>query len=74
MGVMTETMKIYGPDSFVGYLVSVMNGTSETTFYVLAVYFGSVRVRAIRHTLLACLTADLAGVIAALVFTRLLVF
>jgi spore maturation protein SpmA len=74
MGVMTETMKIYGPDSFVGYLVSVMNGTSETTFYVLAVYFGSVRVRAVRHTLLACLTADLAGIFAALFFTRILLF
>jgi spore maturation protein SpmA len=74
MGVMTETMKIYGPDSLVGCLVSVLNGTSETTFYVLAVYFGSVRVRAVRHTLLACLTADIAGVFAALFFTRLLLF
>jgi spore maturation protein SpmA len=71
MGVMTETMKTYGPDSFVGYLVGVMNGTSETTFYVLAVYFGSVRVRAVRHTLLACLSADLAGIFAAVFFTRL---
>jgi spore maturation protein SpmB len=74
MGVMTETIKTYGPDSLIGTLVSVMNGTSETTFYVLAVYFGSVRVRAVRHTLLACLTADLAGIFAALFFTRWLLF
>jgi spore maturation protein SpmA len=63
MGVLIETMKTYGPDSFVGYLVSVINGSMETTFYVLAVYFGSVGIRAIRHTLLACLAADLVGII-----------
>jgi spore maturation protein SpmA len=65
LGVMTETMRAYGPDSFIGYLVSVLNGSSETTFYVLAVYFGSVQVRATRHTVLACLAADGVGVIAA---------
>jgi len=71
MGVMTETMQAYGPDSFVGFLVSVMNGSTETTFYVLALYFGSVRVRAVRHTVAACLAADLAGISAALVFSRI---
>ena len=49
-GVMIEAMKAQGPDSFAGYLVSVMSGSTETTFYVLAVYFGSVRIRAARHT------------------------
>ena len=63
LAVMTETMKTYGPDSFVGYLVSLINGSSETTFYVLAVYFGSVQVRAVRHTLAACLSADLVGLL-----------
>ena len=53
MGVMTEVMTVHGPDSFVGYLVSVMNGSTETTFYVMALYFGSVRVRAVRHTIVA---------------------
>jgi spore maturation protein SpmB len=71
LGVMTETMKTYGPDSFVGFLVSVINGGVETTFYVLAVYFGSVGVRATRHTLAACLTADFVGVAAAYAFSRL---
>jgi spore maturation protein SpmB len=71
MGVMTETMRIHGPDSFVGYLVSVMNGSTETTFYVLALYFGSVRVRAARHTVAACLSADAVGIAAALFWCRL---
>jgi spore maturation protein SpmB len=70
LGVMTDTMKAHGPDSFAGYLVSVINGSSETTFYVIALYFGSVRVRAIRHTLLACLGADLAGTAAALLWCK----
>jgi spore maturation protein SpmB len=71
MGMMTEIMKVNGPDSFVGYLVSVMNGSTETTFYVLALYFGSVRVRAARHTVVACLAADATGVLAALLWCRI---
>jgi spore maturation protein SpmA len=70
LAVMTETMSHYGPDSFVGFLVSVINGSSETTFYVLALYLGSVGVRASRHTVLACLAADFAGVAAALAASR----
>ncbi|SDX18674.1 nucleoside recognition domain-containing protein [Thiocapsa roseopersicina] len=54
-----------GPDSYVGYLVSTIQGSTETTFYVLAVYFGAVRIRRMRHTLAAALTADLVAVIAA---------
>jgi len=71
MAVMTETMTTHGPDSFVGYLVSVISGSTETTFYVLALYFGSVGVRAARHTVLACLAADFTGIAAALVFSRI---
>jgi spore maturation protein SpmB len=52
-----------GPDSYTGYLVSTLQGSTETTFYVLAVYFGAVQVRRIRYTLAAGLTADLAGII-----------
>jgi spore maturation protein SpmB len=54
-----------GPDSYIGYLVTTLQGSTETTFYVLAVYFGSVQIRRIRYSLAAALTADLAGVIAA---------
>ena len=71
LAVMIETMTAYGPDSFIGYLVSVLNGSSETTFYILAVYFGSVGVRALRHTLIACLTADFFGIVMSAVVTHL---
>jgi spore maturation protein SpmA len=71
MGVMTETMTQHGPDSFVGFLVSVMNGSTETTFYVLALYMGSIQARAARHAVIACLAADAAGVAAALFWSRL---
>ena len=56
-----------GPDSYVGYLVSTLQGSTETTFYVMAVYFGAVQVRRVRHALAAALTADVAGVIFAII-------
>ncbi|MEE9612606.1 MAG: nucleoside recognition domain-containing protein, partial [Desulfatiglandales bacterium] len=56
-----------GPDSYTGYLVTTLQGSTETTFYVLAVYFGAVQVRRIRHALAAALTADLVGIMAAVV-------
>ena len=61
-----------GPDSYTGLLVSTLQGSTETTFYVLAVYFGAVQVRRVRHALAAGLTADLAGVIAAVVICSVL--
>jgi spore maturation protein SpmA len=64
-GVMAETLKSEGPDSFTGLLVSTFQGSTETTFYVLAIYFGAARVRAGRYTLLACLAGDVAGITAA---------
>jgi len=63
--LMSETMATYGPDSFIGVLVATIQGSTETTFYVLALYFGAARVRHGRHTLPACLAADLAGFLAA---------
>ncbi|MDH3240777.1 MAG: spore maturation protein [Alphaproteobacteria bacterium] len=61
-----------GPDSYAGFLVSTLQGSTETTFYVLAVYFGAVQVRRIRHGLAAGLTADAAGIAAAVVICLLL--
>ncbi|OQY46498.1 MAG: spore maturation protein [Desulfobacteraceae bacterium 4572_87] len=55
-----------GPDSYTGYLVSTLQGSTETTFYVLAVYFGAVQIKRIRHALMAALTADVAGIMAAI--------
>ena len=65
-GLMLEAMKTYGADSFVGRLSCVFQGSTDTTFYVLAVYFGSISVRYTRHALTCGLLADLAGVIAAI--------
>ncbi len=56
-----------GPDSYTGYLVTTLQGSTETTFYVLAVYFGAVQIKRIRHALWTALTADLVAVIAAVV-------
>ncbi|VAX26413.1 Spore maturation protein A-like protein [hydrothermal vent metagenome] len=68
-GLLAETISnpAIGPDSYMGYLVSTLQGSTETTFYVLAVYFGAVQIRKTRHALAAGLTADLAGIIAAVV-------
>jgi spore maturation protein SpmB len=65
--IMAETMQTHGPDSRIGYLVSVLQGSTETTFYVLAVYFGAVSVSRMRHTLATGLIADLCGIIGSLV-------
>ncbi|WP_425406565.1 nucleoside recognition domain-containing protein [Hwanghaeella sp.] len=61
-----------GPDSYTGYLVSTLQGSTETTFYVLAVYFGAVQIKRIRHALAAALSADLAGIVAAVVICSIL--
>ena len=61
-----------GPDSYVGYLVSTLQGSTETTFYVIAVYFGAIQIRRIRHTLAAGLTADLAGIAAVVIICSIL--
>ena len=65
--MMIEAMKNYGPDSFVGHLVSIIQGSTDTTFYVLAVYFGSVGIKNSRYAVFAGLMADFAGIIAAIV-------
>ena len=62
--LMFENIQTYGPDSYIGTLSSVLNGSTETTFYVLAVYFGAVGVTKVRHAVLAGLAADFAGLVA----------
>lgn len=64
--MMVETMNTYGADSFAGRLASIVQGSTETTFYVLAVYFGSVGIRYSRHALACGLIADFAGITAAI--------
>ncbi|MBP1668476.1 MAG: nucleoside recognition domain protein [Bacteroidetes bacterium] len=65
-GLMVETMKTYGADSFPGFLSCIFQGSTETTFYVIAVYFGSVNIRKTRYAVPGGLIADLAGVLAAI--------
>jgi spore maturation protein SpmA len=70
-GMMVETMKTFGPDSFAGRLSCVIQGSTETTFYVLAVYFGSVNVKKTRHALGCALASEAMGVIAAILVSYL---
>lgn len=70
-GLMLEAMTTYGADSLVGRLCCMLQGTTDTTFYVLAVYFGSVGIKDTRHAVVCCLLADLAGVVTAFVLANL---
>ena len=65
-GMMLEAMKTYGPDSFVGRLSCILQGSTDATFYILAVYFGSVNIKFTRHAAACGLLADLVGTIAAI--------
>ncbi|RHJ77012.1 nucleoside recognition domain-containing protein [Parabacteroides sp. AM08-6] len=68
-GMMLDAMNTYGADSFVGRLSSIVQGSSDTTFYVVALYYGSVGIRNTRYTVQCSLLADLAGAIAAVLLT-----
>ena len=70
-GMMVETMRTLGPDSFAGRLSCVIQGCTETTFYILAVYFGSINVKNTRHALACGLAADAAGVVGAILVSYL---
>lgn len=66
-GMMVDTMQTFGPDSFQGKLAAVLQGSSDTTFYVIAVYFGAIAVRNTRYTITAMLLADLVGIITSVI-------
>ena len=70
-GMMVDAMTTYGADSFVGRLSCIFQGSTDTTFYILAVYFGSVGIRYTRHAVTCGLLADLAGIIAAIFISYL---
>lgn len=65
-GVLVEVFESHGPDSFLGNTATLMMGSTETTFYVITVYFGAIHIKKIRHTLPACLIADIAGIFTAI--------
>jgi len=70
-GMMVDTMKIYGADSFAGRVASTIQGSADTTFYILAVYFGSIGIKNTRYALICGLIADFAGVVAAILMAYL---
>ena len=72
LGLATELIKLYGPDSLIGRMASVMQGTTDTTFFVLTVYFGSVGIKRYRYALITGLSADLTGLIASIYVCNLL--
>ena len=65
-GLMVDAMTQYGADSFVGRLVSIVQGSTDTTFYILAVYFGSINIKDTRYAVVCGLIADLCGIVAAI--------
>ncbi len=70
--LMVDALQTYGPDSLLGLMASALQGATDTTFYILAVYFGSVGVKRFRYALLVGLLADAAGIMAAVLFARIL--
>ena len=71
LGLLTDLIEQYGPESLIAKIGATMFGSTETTFYVLAVYFGSVGIKKSRHALVAGLFADLVGIISAVFFCQL---
>ena len=70
-GMMIDTMKTFGPDSFAGRLSCILQGSSDTTFYVVAVYFGSVGIKNTRYSIGTMLLADLVSVVASIILCYL---
>lgn len=71
MGLLVDVLKTHGPNSLEGYMASVIYGSSETTFYVVSVYFGAISVTKLRQALIGCLLADLTGIALAVAVARL---
>lgn len=72
MAFLDTIFKTYGPDSFIGRVCSVLMGSTETTFYAIAVYFGAVGIKNTRHTIPAAICADIVGFIMSIVTVRML--
>jgi spore maturation protein B len=72
LAVLSDIIKRFGPDNLLSYTAATIYGSAETTFYVIAVYFGSVGITRIRHAIFAGLLADLAGAVAAVFVCRML--
>ena len=73
VALLEDIFKNYGPDSYIGLVASVIAGSTETTFYTMALYFGSVGISKTKYTLLCALAADITGFVLAAFFVRLLI-
>jgi len=71
LGILADILATYGPDSMIGRIASTMQGSADTTFYIVTVYFGAVGIRKVRHSILAGLIADFVGFIASVVICKL---
>ena len=71
LAILNDLLANYGPDSFIGRLASVIQGATDTTLYVLTLYFGSVGIKKIRYSLWAGLAADVAGIVSAIILVGL---
>ena len=71
LAYLNNIFSIYGPDSFIGLLSSVMQGCTDTTFYIITLYFGSIGIKKIKYSLFACLCADLIGIIASIIVVNI---
>lgn len=71
LAVLNKILSTYGPDSFIGMLASIMQGSTDTTLYILSLYFGSIGIKKIRYSLTVGLLADLAGILISIVFAKL---
>ena len=74
MGIFTDILKNYGPDTFIGLVSSVIMGTTETIFYTVTVYFGAVKIKKVRHTVWAAVMADMTAIIMAILMVKILIF
>ena len=72
LAILNNIYSKYGPDSFYGRLASVIQGSTDTTFYVLTLYFGSIGIKKIRYSLIAGLFADLIGIIASIIIVNIM--
>lgn len=74
MGIFTDILKNYGPDTFIGLVASVIMGTTETIFYTVTVYFGAVKIKNVRHTVWAAVMSDLTAIIMAILMVKIFIF
>ena len=72
LAILTNLFESYGPDSFLGVLGSILQGSTDTTFYILTVYFGTIGIKKIRYALIAGVMADIAGIIISIIIVNLI--